>query len=155
MTDTWYIAQAPSKMALAAHLLRERGAEVWIPTTRFREWWRNRRVLKDRKVFYDYLFVRGCQPWTIPHVEGIQCLVLDADGLPAEIPDSALERFRPKLGEKPKVRIYLRGQRVRVTEGPLSGMTLPVHVHKPHQRSITLDGPNGSVRLSDSVVEGV
>ncbi len=163
MTDTWNIAVAKGARRMidgrlqfmAEHWLRLAGFEVFAPTEQLKVWIRNRPKLKDRPQLDRYLFIRGTQPWTIPHVEGVQCLILDADGLPAQIPDAVLDRFRPKPTDKPKVRIFLKGQRVRVTQGPLQGMKLAVQTHKPFQRSISLDGPNGSVRLSDGLVEPI
>ena len=157
MSDTtWYIARfTAQKMGLAARRLTDLGYKVWIPTDRFKIWVRNKPTLKDRPVFDRYIFVAGEQPWTIPYAEGVECLILDADGNPAEIPDQLLERFRPRLGEKPKVKIHLKGDWVRVIGGPLEGLKLRVHVHKVNQRSVTLDGPNGAVRLSDGLVEKV
>ena len=161
MTDNWYIAVAKGARRIidgrmqfmAEHMLAQKGGEVFVSIETVKEWIRNKPKLRDKPILDRYLFVRGLQPWSIPYVEGVQCIVLDADGLPAEVPDTMLERFRPKLGEKPKCRIYLKGQRVRVTNGPLEGTEARVLTHRHRQRLITLEGPNGSVRLSDSVVE--
>ena len=160
---TWYIAVAQGARRIingrlqfmAEHHLARHGGEVFVSIETVKEWIRNRPKLKDRPLLDRYLFVRGLQPWTIPHVEGVQCLILDADGLPAEIPDAALERFRPKPTDKPKVRIFLRGQRVRVIGGVLEGSTFAVQTHRHRQRLVTLDTDTGYVRLPDSLVEPI
>ncbi len=139
----------------AEYFLKRAGYEVFAPIEQFKVWIRHRKVIKDRPQLGRYIFVRGSCPWSIPLVEGVSYLVLDADGRPAQIQPHEVDEYRTHPSEKPKPLTFRRGQIVRVSAGTLQGMEWPVKRCKPHRGEVGLDTDHGLVWLPVGHVERV
>jgi len=126
----WYaLYTKPHKEEQLRSLLEEQGREVYLPMIPVQ---RPRTGRRKKKPFFPcYLFVRGDQSngditnlrWT----PGLRRIVAYGE-TPVAVPDEMIELVRARLAEReavmkqpPGLR-FKAGQRVKITEGPLSSM---------------------------------
>ena len=138
----WYaIFTTPHKELSVQSLLQARDLETYLPLIRPVRQRKGRRAFKP--FFPRYLFVRvdlndvglSALNW-IPGVESL----VSFGGLPAIVPDGAIEVIRDRLAQETIQRgvNWAPGQRVRFREGPLQGL------EAVFDRSL---GPSGRVRV--------
>jgi len=126
----WYaLYTKPHKEEQLRYFLEEQGREVYLPMIPVA---RPRAGRRKKKPFFPcYLFVRGERSngdvtslrWT----PGLRRIVAYGE-IPIAVPDEMIELIRVRLAEqeavlrKPPGLRFKAGQRVRITEGPLSSM---------------------------------
>ncbi|MCU1232497.1 MAG: transcriptional activator RfaH [Candidatus Solibacter sp.] len=123
----WFALQArPRFERNIARLLCEKGFEPFLPLYNHRREWRHRTVTLETPLFPGYLFCRldpgkRMPVLTTPGVLG----VLGVGKVPMPIPDAEIEDIRRIVQSGSNVEAFpyvTEGQRVRIANGPLSGM---------------------------------
>jgi transcription antitermination factor NusG len=159
----WAAAQLqPQRDALATHCLHQAGFETYAPRLREPRIVAGRKVVKTPLLFPGYLFVLIRLQWhTARWAPGVVRLVLNG-GTPAVVPDAVITAIRRRevgglieLPKEPKFRI---GGRVRVTHGPLSGLTGLYQGQKPRERVevlLAILGGEQKITLASDAVEPV
>ena len=120
MTQHWVVLKTqPRRELLAAHAVRARGPEAYVPMLPPR-----RREDQATPLFPGYLFAKvdpaSDDLLRIRSAPGI-AYVLPRDLAPAALPDGAVDAIRRRLGDPTDGVIHPRfepGQRVTITEGP-------------------------------------
>jgi transcriptional antiterminator RfaH len=157
----WAAARSsPQREALAQHFLEQAGYRVYLPRLREHRVSRGRRIEIRKPLFPGYLFCWiAAGWWQARYCPGTLGLVMSCD-LPARVPDGVIARLRERevgglieLPKEPKFRI---GGRVRVTHGPLSGLTGLYQGQKPRERVevlLAILGSQQRVTLAADAVE--
>lgn len=123
----WYAAYTSANHERSvASQLEARGVEHFLPTYSSVRQWKDRRVTLELPLFPGYVFVRmalGARP-LIVQTPGVARIV-GFGGLPAALPEEEIEGLQKGLvsGVRAEPHAFLSvGRRVRVRNGPLSGM---------------------------------
>ena len=132
--DRWIVAiSKPHQEAWAARNVQAQGFDAYYP--KFEEEYltkTKRLATRIRTVFPRYLFVRTSGPWYfLLSTFGVSSIVFEGENCPATMPDDQVDYLREredalglvKLPPKPKPTPFSRGQRLRVTYGPMQGLT--------------------------------
>ena len=134
-TDSrWIVAVSrPQQEAWAARNVQAQGFDAYYPKFEEEYLTKTKRIAtRIRTVFPRYLFVRTDGPWYfLLGTFGISNVVFEGENNPATMPDAQVEYLREredalglvKLPPKPKPTPFTRGQRLRVTYGPMQGLT--------------------------------
>lgn len=113
-----------------ARQLQERNVEHFLPTYEKFSQWRDRRVKLKQPLFPGYLFVRvsGTQRKDVLSARGVVSLV-GPPGKPAEVQPDEIWRLQTAIKNGSVEPIdYLRiGERVRILDGPLRGLSGILH----------------------------
>lgn len=124
----WYAAYicANHEKRVAAQLA-ERSVEHFLPLYESVRRWKDRRVKLEMPLFPGYVFVRLAlrERLKVVQAPGVVRLV-GFNGMPAALPEEEMEALRKGLehGLRAEPHPYLAvGRRVRVTKGPLAGLT--------------------------------
>jgi transcriptional antiterminator NusG len=134
----WAAARAqPQREAVAQHFLSLKGFPVYLPRLREQRVRNGRKVEVRPVLFPDYLFVQVIAGWWEARwCPGTLGLVMNA-GAPVRVPEAVLADIRRRevggLVELPRTPIK-RGDRVRVTRGPLEGHVGLYAGMKPRER---------------------
>ncbi len=158
MADDWYALQIrPRSESLVAAHLRYKGYHPFLPTYTAKRRWSDRVKVLDSPLFPGYLF---CQfdlntrlpILTTPGVSGI----VGVGKSPQPVDEAEIEAIRTVIQSGIACKPYPRlrtGQRVRVEDGALQGLTGVVMKHKDDYRliiSVTLLMRSVSVEIDRS-----
>lgn len=122
----WAIYTRHQHEKIVAEILEMKGVEVFLPLYASMRRWRDRRKLLHMPLFPGYVFVRE----TLAHrlhvltTPGVHMILSQGDRA-ASIPENEIEAIRRTVGENRRVEPhpFLKcGERVRVTNGSLSGV---------------------------------
>jgi transcription antitermination factor NusG len=124
---SWFALQViPRREGRVAGLLQYKGYEQFVPMCRLYRRWTDRTKLTDSPLFPGYVFCRMASGATglVVTTPGV-IRVVGAGRQPCPISNSEIEAIRKiALVQDATPVPYLRvGQRVHITEGPLSGIT--------------------------------
>lgn len=127
----WYACYTHSRSEKKVEtLLRQRGIESFLPVVARERQWHDRRKVVPFPLFPSYVFARFDPTDMIPVLStpGLSAVV-KFDGRLAQIPDADIDniaRFARALSdhrlEVPPTVQYHKGQTVRITSGPFSGI---------------------------------
>lgn len=123
----WYAAYTcANHEKRVSEQLRARRVEHFLPLYSSVRRWKDRRVILDLPLFPGYVFVKMAlrDRLQVNEVPGVAHLV-GFDGTPAALPEQEIDALKTSLvrGVRAEPYPYLRaGQRVRVRNGPLTGM---------------------------------
>jgi transcription antitermination factor NusG len=121
----WYVLKIRTGGELAAvTALQQRGFSPYCPTQKQRRQYSDRTKMVDAAVFPGYVFCEFDRQKKLPIIScpGVEYIVGFADG-PTEVPEEELMNIRRMINAGASaVRSMERGQRVRVTRGPLEGV---------------------------------
>ena len=163
MADDWYALQIrPRWESLVAAHLRYRGYEPFLPTYQAKRRWADRIKILDSPLFPGYLF---CQfnlntrmpILTTPGVSGI----VGVGKSPQPVDEAEIEAIRTVIQSGIACKPYPRlraGQRVRVEDGALQGLTGVVMKYKDDYRliiSVTLLMRSVSVEIDRSSLKPI
>jgi transcription antitermination factor NusG len=135
----WACAQLlPSKAALALHCLTAAGYVTYYPRLREQRRSYGRKIEVRPPLFLNYAFIQIELQWHAARwAPGVCRLVTNGDGRPAIVSETIISEIRARerngLVELPKPALAL-GAKVRVIEGPLSGIEGLYAGMKPRQR---------------------
>lgn len=123
----WYVIQAhPRKEPLVSSRVRELGREVFLPTVSARRPGTRRSSIGP--LFPGYLFARLARDEgdlaTVRFTHGVRRLLGDGEG-PQPVAERLIETIRARSDRTGRVRLgagLKRGDRVRVLDGPLTGL---------------------------------
>jgi transcriptional antiterminator RfaH len=123
----WYVIQShPRKEPLVGTRLRELGREVFLPTVSERRPGTRRSSIGP--LFPGYLFARLARKEgdlaTVRWTHGVRRLLGDGEG-PQPVAERLIETIRARSDRTGRVRLgadLKRGDRVRVLDGPLTGL---------------------------------
>lgn len=142
----WYIAYtAPRAEFEAAEGIRELGRDVYLPLEQRRVVRRNRRIDVTEPLFRRYVFFSlpvGDDEWgPVKHVDGVEDVLCNR-GRASRVPTAAIERLRmlEKVGafnRTTPLTAYGIGERVRVAEGPFTGLYAEIEEFIHKMRSAT------------------
>jgi transcription antitermination factor NusG len=124
---SWFaLYTAPRHEKRLVQQLEQRSISCFLPLYRSMRRWKDRRKVLDLVLFPGYVFVRIAleNKLRVLRLPGALRLVT-FNGRPAALPDDEVESLRNRLAGSAKVEPhpYLRaGRRVRVREGPMSGL---------------------------------
>lgn len=127
--NCWYAAYtcARHEKRVEQHL-SGRAIENYLPVYRAKQRWKDRRKLVEFPLFPGYVFVRFDlrDRLRVLEVPGIVHLV-SFNGQPAPLPDAEISSLRIGLGRCSEIRPHpygnlTAGRRVRITNGPFSGL---------------------------------
>ncbi len=124
----WYAAYTCANHEKSvARQLAERGFEHFLPLYRSMRRWSDRRVQLDLPLFPGYVFVRLAlrERLRVLEIPSVVHLV-GFNGLPAALPDEEMEILRSALSQSLRAEPHpflTVGRRVRITRGPLAGLT--------------------------------
>jgi transcription termination/antitermination protein NusG len=121
----WYALKVRTgSESMIVTLLKSRGFAPYCPTQKVRRQYSDRIKIVDAPVLPGYIFCRFDVQKKLPVIStpGVDYIVGFADG-PTPIPEQQLVDLRRVIeaGASP-VRFLTRGQKVRVTKGPLQGV---------------------------------
>ena len=145
-TRHWYALWTHSHCEqLVRGQLDGRGFEVFLPTIGV---WSSRAGVKHRirrPLFPGYLFVRdelsGARYVELLKARGLVGVLGGQDGGPGEIPDTEIDAIRALVNSELPASPYpylQTGQRVRITEGPLTGVEGVLVDRRPGQSLLVL-----------------
>jgi transcriptional antiterminator RfaH len=128
----------PCREQVAKHFLRLAGYAVYIPQIRELKVKGGRRREVISALFPAYGFLAIVEQWHRARwCIGVSALIMAGDG-PARVPDTVIASLRSRevggLIELPREPKYRTGDRLRVTAGPLAGLTGLYAGMKPHER---------------------
>lgn len=136
----WVVVMSkPNCEAMAVENLKQQGYGCYFP--RFKAAGRGNVILK-KPLFPRYLFASIDKVWySIRGTRGVSHLLMSDNG-PAIIPDSAIEAMRAKedsdgfivLGKDKSPERFHKGDPVKATEGPLTGLDLIYDGMSSHER---------------------
>lgn len=140
----WYVIQThcrtESRVCMA---LQRKGLEVFFPQESVYRLRRGRKVLLHLPLFQSYLFVHAHLDTTVFH----QIIKVDSvmrflgNGNPAPVPPDQIESIRTIVaGDRHYYpwRYLEKGQKVRVTDGPLAGVVGTLVARKDKQRRLVV-----------------
>jgi transcription termination/antitermination protein NusG len=139
--DRWCAVQVtPRHEATVSAILRNKGYEQFLPTYRVKRQWSDRRKEISVPLFTGYVFCRlnSKIPWSIVTTPGVIRIVGTRKGI-ALIDDREIEAIQlvMKAGLKVEPATYAKiGDRVRITNGPLSGVEGIVTMCKNQHRLV-------------------
>jgi transcription antitermination factor NusG len=128
LAPRWYAANTRANHEKrVAQQAERRSLECFLPLYESVRRWKDRRVRLDLPLFPGYVFVRLTlrDRLRVLEIPGVARLV-GFDGHPTPVPNEDIETIRTCLaGRHPMQphRYVQRGQRVRVSSGPLAGLT--------------------------------
>jgi transcription antitermination factor NusG len=107
--------------------LSVRNVEHFLPLQTCVRKWKDRKVKLDMPLFPGYVFVRVAlrERLRVLQLPGAACLV-GFNGVPAPLPSDEIETLRTSLLQDIRVQAHpylTAGQRVKLTSGPLAGLT--------------------------------
>jgi transcription antitermination factor NusG len=138
------------------------GLEYYLPTVTTLKQWSDRKKKVTEPLFRGYIFFYGDESERYEALQSPAILsTVNWKGVPARIPDWEIENLRILLTEKPEVFVgekIQKGTRVKIVEGPFSGVEGIVFDNSQSERmlAITVDLLNRSVLVrlpSQSVIE--
>jgi transcriptional antiterminator RfaH len=135
----WCCAQlVPNKAALALHCLSLAGYTTYYPRLREQRRSHGRKIEVRPPLFLNYAFVQIELQWHAARwAPGVCRLVTNGDGRPAIVPEAIISEIKARerggLVELPKPRLG-PGAKVRIVEGPLSGLEGLCAGMKPRER---------------------
>jgi transcription antitermination factor NusG len=150
----------PSKAALALHCLAAAGYVVYYPRLREQRRSFGRKIEVRPPLFLNYAFVRIELQWYAARwAPGVCRLVTAGDGRPAIVSEAIISEIKARevcgLVELPRSRLG-PGAKVRIVEGPLSGIEGLCSGMKPRQRIeilLQLLGAHQRVTLAKDAIE--
>jgi len=123
----WFAAYtSPRHEKYVSRQMERRGIQNFLPLYKSIRRWKDRRKELDLPIFPGYLFVRMAlrERLSVLQVPGVVQLV-SFQGRPAPLPDADIEMLQRQLlqcGAAQPHPFLTVGRRVRVTNGPLTGM---------------------------------
>jgi transcription antitermination factor NusG len=123
----WFAAYtSPRHEKHVSQQMQHRGIQNFLPLYKSMRRWKDRRKELELPIFPGYLFVRMAlrERVRVLQVPGVVQLV-SFQGRPAPLPDSEIEMLRGQLSQSGTLQPHpflTVGRRVRVTNGPMSGM---------------------------------
>ena len=132
---TWFaVVSKPTREAFAAGKLEEQGYGVWLPLCRTLGRRSGKVKVVEGALFPRYLFagLTTEQPFRpILNTPGVAFVMRDAGGIAVEVRASVLRAIKARVDAdggsldlipKPVAEKFVKGQRVRVKEGPFEGL---------------------------------
>ncbi len=140
MINHWHLVfTKPRQEKRAALNLSQQGFEVFLPMMGKEVLRQNTVDLAEEPLFKRYLFVRfdeKSSPWhVIKNTLGVSDLVRFGNVL-ATIPDEMIDVF--KTCETPTSKMFIRGQVLKVTDGPFKDLEVIYQLNDGNQRAIVL-----------------
>lgn len=123
----WFAAYtSPRHEKHVSQQMQHRGIQNFLPLYKSMRRWKDRRKELELPIFPGYLFVRMTlrERLSVLQVPGVVQLV-SFQGWPAPLPDAEIEMLRGQLSQSGMLQPHpflTVGRRVRVTNGPMSGM---------------------------------
>jgi transcription antitermination factor NusG len=155
----WAVARLePRREQLALHFLAANGYTTYCPRLREQRRSHGRKIEVRPLLFPGYAFISiqlqwHAARWTV----GVLGLIMDGSG-PARVSDDVIAEIRSRerggLIELPR-RELVRGDRVRVMQGPLRGLTGLVAGMRAHERVAILLGALGQLIVRRDDVEPI
>lgn len=143
----WYAIQTRSnyEKRVSAELTRK-GCHAYLPVSRERHQWKDRKKIVEAPIFPGYVFVR-CRNTREEQLGVLQTTgavrILGANGRPERIPDFQVEAVREMIGRGVPFYTYARlpeGSAVRVRRGPLEGIEgVLLRVKNTHQLVVSIE----------------
>jgi transcriptional antiterminator RfaH len=124
----WYaVYTKPRSEKKLANRLNDQGIEAYLPLRRTLKQWSDRKKMVDEPLISSYVFVRIFQEhyFTVLNTPGAVKYIWFC-GKPAAIPETQISTLKLILGEEEIDCVsagLLQGTRVKVTSGPLKGLT--------------------------------
>lgn len=123
----WFAAYtSPRHEKHVSQQMERRGIQNFLPLYKSIRRWKDRRKELELPIFPGYLFVRMAmrERVSVLQVPGVVQLV-SFQGRPAPLPDSEIEMLQRQISQSGKLQPHpflTVGRRVRVTDGPMTGM---------------------------------
>jgi transcription antitermination factor NusG len=123
----WFAAYTSPRHEKKVSLqMAHRGIQNFLPLYKSMRRWKDRRKELELPIFPGYLFVRMAlrERVSVLRVPGVVQLV-SFQGRPAPLPDSEIELLQRQLAQSGRLQPHpflTVGRRVRVTNGPMTGM---------------------------------
>ena len=123
----WFAAYtSPRHEKQVSRQMARRGIQNFLPLYKSIRRWKDRRKELELPIFPGYLFVRMAlrERVTVLQVPGVVQLV-SFQGRPTPLPDSEIEMLQRQLEQNGRLQPHpflTVGRRVRVTNGPMTGM---------------------------------
>jgi transcription antitermination factor NusG len=141
---------------LALYCLGLRGFETYLPRVRLRQ------EARAAPLFPGYCFIRVALQWTPARwAPGVMALLMNG-AAPAKVADCIINELRGRergglvvLPSSPSSPLFLSGDKVRVTSGPLVGFRGLVDGMRPHERVAVLLELLGSTRAIEMSADNV
>ena len=124
----WYAVYTKARHEKKAHnQFLDKGIESFLPLVKKVRKWKDRKKEVEFPLFTSYVFVRIDYRFRLPVLETYGVVkIVNFRGQPAAIPDHQIEAIKKFTVFSDKIRLedYISsGDRVRVTSGPLEGIT--------------------------------
>jgi transcriptional antiterminator RfaH len=135
----WAAARSsPQRETLAQHFLEQAGFTVYLPALWDHRVSHGRRIATRKPLFPGYMFCWITAGWwQARYCPGTLGLVMNCD-LPARVPDGVIASLRERetdgAVELPRPPRFRTGDRLRVTAGPLAGLTGLYQGQRPRER---------------------
>jgi transcription antitermination factor NusG len=123
----WFAAYtSPRHEKHVSQQMQHRGIQNFLPLYKSIRRWKDRRKELELPIFPGYLFVRMAlrERVSVLQVPGVVQLV-SFQGRPAPLPDAEIDMLRGQLAQSGRLQPHpflTVGRRVRVTNGPMTGM---------------------------------
>jgi len=122
----WLVATSENgKQAVARTFLEDRGFETYFPRFRERRFFRGHKQMVERDLFGRYFFVLFVPVWYLIRTTCGVDAVFVQDDRPALLHDAVIGEIKAREDRDGVITIrrgFRQGQRVRVKQGPLSGL---------------------------------
>jgi transcription antitermination factor NusG len=143
---------------LALYCLGLRGFETYLPRIKLRQ----EAKARTAPLFPGYCFIRVALQWTPARwAPGVMALLMNGDA-PAKVADRAIDELRGRergglvvLPSSPSSPLFLPGDWVQITGGPLMGFKGLVDDMRPHARVAVLLELLGAARAVEMAVDHV
>ena|SRR5579863_8617375 len=126
-SESWFVIQVTSRHEVHVDLmLRHKGYERFLPTYQVKRQWSDRIKTIEQPLFPGYLFCRSSRSClgTILNTPGI-LRIISFGGRPYAVPDREIEDLQRAIQSGRhvcSVPYLTRGQKVKITAGPLAGI---------------------------------
>jgi len=126
----WHVVYVRSRHEfMVRDTLNKTGIDIFLPTVNKPRLWKDRRKIVCFPLFPGYLFVRADERdrrliGRIMEMRGVVSFLLGPNGSLGVVPDDQVDCLRKMVGANPSVLDagIVRGRKVRLIRGPLSGM---------------------------------
>ena len=122
----WLVATSENgKQAVARTFLEDRGFETYVPRFRERRFFRGHKQMVESYLFGRYFFVLFVPVWYLIRTTCGVDAVFVQDDRPALLHDAVIGEIKAREDRDGVITIrrgFRQGQRVRVKQGPLSGL---------------------------------
>lgn len=126
----WYAVHVRSRHEFqVVRRLAIKGIETFLPTMEKLKRWKDRKKMIAFPLFSGYIFVhmprKAQEIMNVLKIRGVVRLLGSEAGRPDPIPDSQIDTLKKVLANRDEFDLYPylnKGQKVRITKGPLSGV---------------------------------